>query len=226
MLARILALFLILPAVELALLMYVSTIIGFGETVAIIVVTGIVGGLLAKREGVSAWNRLNRKMAKGGLPGDELVDGVIILIAGALLVTPGVLTDVVGFMGLIPPSRRMIRRYALKRFQKKAEQGQMGFYMGGFGQAPEGSPHDTPPYDAPPFDGPHPANGFPETDQEATEEADDRPSEASSESDASRSNSKADRDAQSSWSGSGRRVPRHGEEFPEPGSGGDPADRV
>jgi len=226
MLARILALFLILPAVELALLMYVSTIIGFGETVAIIVVTGIVGGLLAKREGVSAWNRLNRKMAKGGLPGDELVDGVIILIAGALLVTPGVLTDVVGFMGLIPPSRRMIRRYALKRFQKKAEQGQMGFYMGGFGQAPEGSPHDTPPYDAPPFDGPHPANGFPETDQEATEEADDRPSEASSESDASRSNSKADRDAQSSWSGSGRRVPRHGEEFSEPGSGGDPADRV
>ena len=225
MLARILALFLILPAVELALLMYVSTLIGFGETVAIIVVTGIVGGLLAKREGVSAWNRLNRKMAKGGLPGDELVDGVIILIASALLVTPGVLTDVVGFMGLIPPSRRMIRRYALKRFRRKAEQGQMGFYMGGFGQAPEGSPHDTPPYDAPPFDGPHPANGFPETDPEA-EEADERPSEASSESDASRSNSKADRDAQSSWSGSGRRVPRHGEEFSEPGSGGDPADRV
>ena len=232
MLARILALFLILPAVELALLMYVSTIIGFWETVAIIVVTGIVGGLLAKREGVSAWNRLNRKMADGGLPGDELVDAVIILIAGALLVTPGVLTDVVGFMGLIPPSRRMIRRYALKRFRKKAERGQMGFYMGGFGQAPEASPYDTPPYDVPPFDGPRPANGFPEAD----EEADDRASETSSESDASRSdssasnsfapNSKADRDAQSSWSGSGRRVPRHGEELSEPGSGGDPADRV
>ena len=241
MLARILALFLILPAVELALLMYVSTIIGFWETVAIIVVTGIVGGLLAKREGVSAWNRLNRKMAGGGLPGDELVDGVIILIAGALLVTPGVLTDVVGFMGLIPPSRRMIRRYALKRFRKKAEQGQMGFYMGGFGQAPGASPYDTPPYDVPPFDGPRPANGFPETDQEADEEADDRASETSSGSDAStpdpsRSdssapnssapNSKADRNAQSSWSGSGRRVPRHGEELSEPGSGSDPADRV
>ncbi|NBC00445.1 MAG: FxsA family protein [Bacteroidetes bacterium] len=232
MLARILALFLILPAVELALLMYVSTLIGFGETVAIIVVTGIVGGLLAKREGVSAWNRLNRKMAGGGLPGDELVDGVIILIAGALLVTPGVLTDVVGFMGLIPPSRRMIRRYALKRFRKKADQGQMGFYMGGFGQAPEGSPYDTPPYDTPPFDGPHPANGFPETDQEAEEEADDRPSDDTSSAsggstpDASAPTSKADRDAQSSWSGSGRRVPRHGEEFSEPGSGGDPADRV
>ena len=162
MLARILALFLILPAVELALLMYVSTIIGFWETVAIIVVTGVVGGLLAKREGISAWNRLNRKMAGGGLPGNELVDGVIILIAGALLVTPGVLTDVVGFMGLIPLSRRMIRRYALQRFRKKAEQGQMGFYMGGFGQAPEASPYDTPPYDVPPFDGPRPANGAPE----------------------------------------------------------------
>ncbi|NBB88112.1 MAG: FxsA family protein [Bacteroidetes bacterium] len=88
MLARILALFLILPAVELALLMYVSTLIGFWETVAIIIVTGIVGGLLAKREGVSAWNRLNRKMAGGGLPGDELVDGVIILIGPDTAVSP------------------------------------------------------------------------------------------------------------------------------------------
>lgn len=222
MLARILALFLILPAVELALLMYVSTIIGFLETVAIIVVTGIVGGLLARREGVSAWNRLNQKMAAGGLPGNELVDGVIILIAGALLVTPGVLTDVVGFMGLIPLSRRFIRRYALKRFQKTAEQGHMGFYMGGFGPGPDTPPYDTPPYDpppydAPPFDGSGPANGFPE----AEADRDTRQSD-----DTSAPNSKADREGQSSWTGSGRRIPRHGEEVSEPGPGSEPADRI
>ncbi len=138
MLARILALFLIMPAVELALLMYVSTIIGFWETVAIIVVTGLVGGLLAKQQGLYAWNRLNQKLAQGGLPGNELVDGVIILIAGALLITPGVITDVVGFAGLIPPSRVLIRKIVLKRLQKKAETGHMSVFMGGGFPPPHG----------------------------------------------------------------------------------------
>jgi len=146
-------------------------------------------------------------------------------------VTPGVLTDVVGFMGLIPVSRRLIRRYALKRFQQKAEQGQMGFYMGGFGEAPGASPYDAPPYDAPPFEGRRPANGFPEADVEVEEQADDsasnEPSDTNaSDGDAPDANSKADRDAQPSWDGAGRRIPRHSDEFSEPGSGGDPADRV
>jgi len=200
MLARILALFLIMPAVELALLMYVSTIIGFWETVAIIVVTGVVGGLLAKHEGLSAWNRLNTKMASGGLPGKELMDGVIILIAGALLITPGVITDVIGFMGLIPPTRALIRKYAMKRFQRKAEDGSMGIYMGGFDVGDHGDSFD--PY-APPSHGGGPSDRWePEDDSET------------------------DRDPESAWSGSGRRIPRHDDEISESGSGSDPADRI
>ena len=123
MLARLLFLFLATPVIELALLIKLGDIIGFFPTVAIILVTGITGSYLAKREGISAWKRLNQKFSSGGLPGKELLDGVIILIAGALLITPGVLTDVLGFAGLIPLTRKGIRKYALKRIKRAMKRG-------------------------------------------------------------------------------------------------------
>ena len=73
-------------------------------------------------------------MAEGGLPGKELLDGVIILLAGALLITPGVLTDVVGFLGLLPPTRALIRKIALKRIDRAIKRGSIsvtGFQRGG-----------------------------------------------------------------------------------------------
>lgn len=117
-LARLFALFLIMPVVELALLVQVDKLIGFWPTIGIIVLTGLIGGLLAKREGLSVWQRFNARMAEGGLPGIELLDGVIILVAGALLITPGVVTDFLGFLGLIPPTRKLIRKIAMKRIRK------------------------------------------------------------------------------------------------------------
>jgi UPF0716 protein FxsA len=140
MLARLVILFLVTPAVELALLLKVGQLIGFWETVGIIVLTGVAGSYLAKREGVSAWQRLNKSLAQGGLPGTELLDGVIILVAGALLITPGVLTDVVGFMGLIPPSRALIRKLVMRRVKKKMEDGSLNMQFGFFGGFPSGGP--------------------------------------------------------------------------------------
>jgi UPF0716 protein FxsA len=140
MLARLVVLFLVTPAVELALLLKVGQWIGFWETVAVIVATGIAGSFLAKREGLSAWQRLNRSLAQGGLPGKELLDGVIILIAGALLITPGVLTDIVGFLGLIPPSRALIRRLVMNRVKKKMQDGSLNMQFGFFGGFPSGGP--------------------------------------------------------------------------------------
>lgn len=122
-LGRILALFLIMPVVELGLLMQVDKLIGFWPTIGIILCTGLLGGFLAKREGLSVWQNLNRRMGQGDLPGKEVLDGVIILCAGALLITPGVLTDVVGFMGLIPPSRALIRKLVMKRIKKAMQRG-------------------------------------------------------------------------------------------------------
>jgi UPF0716 protein FxsA len=138
MLGRLVLLFLLLPAVELGLLIQVDRLIGFPATIGLIIVTGIAGSYLARREGTNTWRQLNERLNAGDLPGKELVDGVIILVAGALLVTPGVLTDVVGFLGLLPPSRRLIRRALTRRFQSKMREGSLQVQFGFFGGAAPG----------------------------------------------------------------------------------------
>ena len=109
-------LFVVLPFVELALLLQIGSEIGATNTIALIVGTGLLGGYLAKREGLSVWTRFQQKLSQGAMPGDELIDGLIILVSGALLVTPGVITDVVGFLGLLPPSRYVLKSQIRKRF--------------------------------------------------------------------------------------------------------------
>lgn len=145
MLGRLILLFLLTPAIELGLLIQVDRFIGFWPTIGLIVGTGLAGSYLARREGLSAWQRLNRRLAEGGLPGKELIDGVIILVAGALLITPGVLTDFIGFIGLIPFTRIPIRNYALKRLKKKMADGSMRMEFGAFGVGAPSSPSPSPP---------------------------------------------------------------------------------
>ena len=142
MIGRLLLLFLLTPAVELALLIQVDRVIGFWPTIALIVVTGIVGSHLTRREGLSTWQNLNSRLQAGDLPGTELADGIIILVAGALLITPGILTDVLGFLGLIPFTRTYLRQFVMRWFQRKMEQGTMQVQFGVFGgPSPGGSPN-------------------------------------------------------------------------------------
>jgi UPF0716 protein FxsA len=115
---RLLLLFTIVPIVELALLVWLGQQIGFWPTVALIAGTALLGSYLAHREGLSALARFRARLGTGEMPGDELTDGIIILIAGAFLLTPGVLTDVVGFLGLLPPSRALIKRAVVKRVRR------------------------------------------------------------------------------------------------------------
>lgn len=147
---RLLALFLLMPVIDLLLLIKVDGLIGFWPTVGLVLGTGMAGSYLARREGLSTWRRLNDEMAGGALPGKELLDGVIILVAGALLVTPGVITDVIGFLGLIPPTRYLIRKAVMRYAKRKMDSGSLAF--GFFGDPPEG-------WDAyegyPPGAGPH-----------------------------------------------------------------------
>lgn len=148
MLGRLILLFLLTPAVELALLIQVDRLIGFWPTIGLIVVTGIVGSHLARREGLSTWRRLNNRLRAGDLPGTELADGVIILVSGALLITPGILTDVIGFLGLIPFTRARLRRLVMRWFQRKMEQGTMQVQFGVFGgptPPPKSPPAPEPP---------------------------------------------------------------------------------
>ena len=140
MLGRLILLFLLTPAVELALLIQVDQLIGFWATIGLIIVTGIVGSHLARREGLSTWRRLNNRLQSGDLPGTELADGIIILVAGALLITPGILTDVIGFLGLIPFTRKYLRRFVMRWFQRKMEKGTMQVQFGVFGGPGTGGP--------------------------------------------------------------------------------------
>ncbi|MCH8962736.1 MAG: FxsA family protein [Bacteroidetes bacterium] len=137
LLLRLLALFLVLPVVELALLVQIDKWIGFWPTIGLILVTGLVGSMLARHEGLSVWRRFNQRLAERGLPGEELLDGVIILVAGALLITPGVLTDVLGFLGLIPFTRVVIRKIVMKRIKRAVQRGNISVvgFQGGFGMA-------------------------------------------------------------------------------------------
>ncbi len=144
LLGRLFALFLLVPIIELALLIQVGQWIGTVPTIAIIVLTGAAGSYLAKREGLSVWRKLRAKLEAGGLPGEELLDGVIILIAGALLITPGVLSDLSGIIGFFPPTRAVIRRFALRRIKKALREGTLQTSFTGFGASPWHTP-DAPP---------------------------------------------------------------------------------
>lgn len=111
-------LFTVGPLVELSLLLYVGTQVGWLATVCLVLLTGIVGAALARWQGVKALRRVQRRISRGQMPADELFDGVLILVAGIVLVTPGILTDLLGFGLLIPPVRSVIKG-GLRKWAKK-----------------------------------------------------------------------------------------------------------
>ncbi|MDP9071933.1 MAG: FxsA family protein [Actinomycetota bacterium] len=102
-------LFLVVPFVELFIILQVGRAIGALNTIAVLVVVSVVGAWLVKREGLGVLRRARRRLDAGAVPGRELVDGVLILFAGALLLTPGFLTDLLGVLLLVPPVRGAIR---------------------------------------------------------------------------------------------------------------------
>lgn len=122
---RLLLLFVALPALELALLIEVGSRIGTGATLVLIAVTGVVGASLARRQGLGVIRELQRETDAGRLPAAALVDGVILLVAAALLVTPGIVTDVVGFLCLVPALRDVVKRRAFQRFESAVREGRV-----------------------------------------------------------------------------------------------------
>ena len=109
MFARLLILFILVPIAELAIFMTLGERLGLPTTLAIIVLTGILGASLTKTQGVKAIANFQAALASGKMPHREIVDGLLILIAGAVLLTPGFLTDAIGFLLLVPPVRAVIR---------------------------------------------------------------------------------------------------------------------
>ena len=120
MLLRLFAAFVIIPLVELVLLLRLSEATSPLTTIAIVIVTGLIGSYLARREGLMAWTRFQSALAEGRLPSVEIQDGLMVVFAAALLLTPGLLTDALGFTLLTPVGRSLIRRYAVRRFFRGA----------------------------------------------------------------------------------------------------------
>ncbi len=111
--------FIVLPIVELAVIIQVGQAIGVFSTIGLLLLVSVVGAWLVKREGLGVWTRFQRQVQMGVVPGREIADGVLILFAGALLCTPGFVTDVLGILLLLPPVRAAIRSAALYRAGRK-----------------------------------------------------------------------------------------------------------
>ena len=107
--AKLLLLFIVVPMVELALLIKLGSLIGVLDTILLIVFTGAVGAILVRTAGIQCLFTVRQQLQSGIFPADELCNGLLILIAGALLITPGLLTDITGFALLVPAVRSVIK---------------------------------------------------------------------------------------------------------------------
>jgi UPF0716 protein FxsA len=132
----LLVLFTVVPLVELYLLLFIGDLMGFWPTVGLVLLTGVIGATLAKLEGLRVLAQWQSALAEGRVPEAGVLDGLLVLVGGVLLVTPGVLTDVFGFALLLPPTRRVVARFLRKRVEKGIENGSVHVHVGGFSAAP------------------------------------------------------------------------------------------
>ncbi len=129
MLLRLILLFTVIPLVELAILLHLGSVIGVWNTILIVVVTGLAGAFLARRQGLAVVGKMRASLEQGLVPGEELLHGLLILAGGLLLLTPGLLTDVVGFALLIPRSRRCALHWLRRRISRSVQQGQAHYWQ-------------------------------------------------------------------------------------------------
>ena len=125
MLGYLILLFTLVPIIELALLIKIGQYIGVGYTLAIVILTGIAGAFLSRSQGFIILRRIEDDVNRGIMPTEEIFDGVMILSGGILLLTPGLITDLVGFMALIPLTRHLIKVWLRRKIQRLIEQGRI-----------------------------------------------------------------------------------------------------
>ncbi len=115
--------FLIVPFIEIYVLLQVGGLIGAFPTIFLVVFTAMLGAWLLRRQGFATWQRFQNSLQQGTIPAYEIIEGPILLVGGALLLTPGFFTDILGFACLIQPLRRKIAQYVIENYLMK---GQMG----------------------------------------------------------------------------------------------------
>jgi len=115
MLLPLVLLFIAVPIAELAVIIQVGQAIGIWWTIGLLIADSILGSMLMRHQGRTAWRRFNEAVAGGRVPAREVLDGALVIFGGALLLTPGFLTDILGLILLIPPTRAVVRKILARR---------------------------------------------------------------------------------------------------------------
>src|SRR4051795_12393718 len=114
-LLALIVVFIVVPLAELYVIIQVGQAIGALPTIAILLLDSVLGSMLLRAQGRAVWPRSNETLAAGRMPHREVVDGVLVIFGGAFLITPGFITDVVGVVLLLPPTRALMRRFLIRR---------------------------------------------------------------------------------------------------------------
>ncbi|HBW16590.1 MAG TPA: exlusion protein FxsA [Desulfovibrio sp.] len=166
MLSRLFLLFALVPFLELYLLVQVGTVIGAAPTILLVILTAVVGAWLARTQGLGVMARVQNDLARGIMPGQALIDGFCILLAGLLLLTPGFLTDVVGLLLLLPPFRALLasrlQRHFAVRYASSGTTAEGGHFIvyGSSGPAAHEEPRHAVVIDTQPIDSSPAATGL------------------------------------------------------------------
>jgi UPF0716 protein FxsA len=118
--------FIVVPLLELYVILQVGDAIGAVPTLAILVADSLLGSWLLKSQGRQVWRRFNEATAAGRIPHSEIIDGVLVIFGGAFLITPGFITDVVGLLFLLPPTRAAFRRFVRRAIERGTLWGRVG----------------------------------------------------------------------------------------------------
>lgn len=123
MFGKFLAIFIIVPLLELALLIEVGKYLGVWNTIALVLITAIAGAMMMQLEGIKVWSDLQQDLMSMRMPTDNIINGVLILIGGIVLLTPGIITDIIGITLLVPFTRSIYRKLLKKKFEHKVRRG-------------------------------------------------------------------------------------------------------
>ncbi|WP_203300296.1 FxsA family protein [Marinobacter sediminum] len=141
-------LFIVMPVAEMAVLIKVGGIIGVLNTIGLVLLTAVIGAWLLRQQGLATLLKANQRLNSGELPAKEVAEGLILAVGGALLLTPGFITDTIGFLCLLPGSRHWLASQALKRMVVSGQSRGFHFRAGGgagpFGQDPFGGAGENP----------------------------------------------------------------------------------
>ena len=130
MLLKLILIFTIVPFIELSLLIEIGARIGTFNTIMLIVITGVIGAFMARIAGLNVLFKIQENLREGIFPRDELFDGILVLIGGVLLLTPGLLTDALGFFLLLPFGQALVRRWLKEIMKGKIDRGEITFWGG------------------------------------------------------------------------------------------------